>query len=65
MKKFFIYFPEAFYFTHLLSEKNIPFVQILTEIQNLIKFIKIASKNNKIYSISLGAFFGLFLLSEK
>jgi len=41
MKKFFIYFSKAFYFTHLLSEKIIPLVQILIEIQNLTKFIKI------------------------
>ena len=34
MKKIFIYFSEVFYFPHLLSEKIIPLIQILKEIQN-------------------------------
>ena len=33
MKKLFIYFSEVFYCTNLLSEKIIPLVQILTEIE--------------------------------
>ena len=40
MRKFFINFSEAFYFIHLLSEKIIPLVQILTEIQTRQKIFK-------------------------
>jgi len=46
-EKYFIYFLEAFYGTHVLSEKIIPLVQFLTEIvpQNIAKLSKTASKN--------------------
>jgi len=40
MRKFFIYFLEAFYFTHLFSEKIIPLVYILTKIQTRQKIFK-------------------------
>ena len=53
LEKFFIYFSEVFYFIHLLSEKIIMLVQILTEIQNLTKFIKTASENNKTKKLRL------------
>ena len=41
MKKLFIYFSEAFNRANLLSAKNIPLVQILTEIKTRQKIIKI------------------------
>ena len=45
MKKLFIYFSEAFNCTNLLSEKIIPLVQILTEIETRQKSSKFASEN--------------------
>ena len=59
MRKFFMYFLEAFLLYSSTLWKNYPVgLNFLTEIQNLTKFIKTASENNKTklyvyYSFSL------------